>query len=82
MMLKSRNKLNQKSKLKSMLRKLKKKRSKLRLKRHQPRLKMLRMLRHQPPKSRHQRQPLSKRTMLTKIHTMKKNTHLRMTKPL
>jgi len=81
MMLKSRNiTLNQKSKPKS-IRKLKKKRSKLKPKNNQLRPRKRRMLRHQP-KSRHQPQLQSNRTMMTKIHTMRKNTHLRMTKPL
>jgi hypothetical protein len=81
MMLKSRNNtLNQKSKPKKP-RKLKKKRSRLNQKNNQLRLKIRKLLRHQP-KSRHQPQLQSKRTMITKIHTMRKNTHLRMTKPL
>lgn len=84
MMLKSRNNtLNQKSNLRNIRKKKwKKRKSRLKIKsNNQLKLKRKKMLRHQP-KSRHQPQLQSDRTMITKIHTMRKNTHLRMTKPL
>jgi len=84
MRLKSRNNtLNQKSTIKSKRKKKlnTKKRSRLRPKNNQLKSKRRKLLRHQP-RSRHQPQLQPKRSMLTKIHTMRKNTHPRMTKPL